>query len=415
MPMFFFLSGISAYFALFKRTEQQFRDERVHRLLVPWLFSFLIKAAFSITYFGPNCEEFYFQNGTHEMEARSENASRRTGCITGEDQFHESFGRFVAQHYQGIIPGQAWFLLPLFVYSQILTHLFILWHPAHSSTTVSGLPCCGRKICCTRPFSCCVKMFSCIYCFGKPATSPEALVNSTVWWLGSVWKLGLLPGLIFTILPPAFGTIIRLTLPDIEYLIYFAVPPIPNFNYIMILIFGYTITAADAHGIKDVLQKGRWIYLCSGILLQLTCSIPTLPYLGIIRLALVGFSEWLLILGWYGIARELIVKRHPWLNYLGAIAMPFYLTHQHLLLVIVSGTLWIPHLSSFPVNLILTTFATVLMAHLIIKMTNFRYFFGIPTATNSFLPGKKIRGFIPVILLSIIVIISMVLGGVFGY
>ena len=31
MPMFFFLSGVSSYFALFKRTEQQYRDERVHR------------------------------------------------------------------------------------------------------------------------------------------------------------------------------------------------------------------------------------------------------------------------------------------------------------------------------------------------------------------------------------------------
>ena len=37
MPMFFFLSGISAFHALFRRSEQQFRDERTHRLLVPWL------------------------------------------------------------------------------------------------------------------------------------------------------------------------------------------------------------------------------------------------------------------------------------------------------------------------------------------------------------------------------------------
>jgi len=37
MPMFFFLSGISTFHALFRRSEQQFREERTHRLLVPWL------------------------------------------------------------------------------------------------------------------------------------------------------------------------------------------------------------------------------------------------------------------------------------------------------------------------------------------------------------------------------------------
>ena len=62
MPMFFFLSGVSAYFALFRRTERQFREERAHRLLVPWLLLCLFNDAYSVTWLAPltpNCEAAY--------------------------------------------------------------------------------------------------------------------------------------------------------------------------------------------------------------------------------------------------------------------------------------------------------------------------------------------------------------------
>ena len=61
MPMFFFLSGVSSYLALFKRTEQQFREERVHRLLVPFLVLCLFNGVYSITYFAPRTPYVIFQ------------------------------------------------------------------------------------------------------------------------------------------------------------------------------------------------------------------------------------------------------------------------------------------------------------------------------------------------------------------
>ena len=67
MPMFFFLSGISAFFALKKRTEKQFRTERVHRLLVPSLFLALTASyplgADMAAVLSPNCQELYY-NGS---------------------------------------------------------------------------------------------------------------------------------------------------------------------------------------------------------------------------------------------------------------------------------------------------------------------------------------------------------------
>ena len=63
MPMFFFLSGISAFFGLKKRSESQFRIERVHRLLIPALFlsltaSFCVSSNFA-SKLSPNCQEYY--------------------------------------------------------------------------------------------------------------------------------------------------------------------------------------------------------------------------------------------------------------------------------------------------------------------------------------------------------------------
>ena len=59
MPMFFFLSGVSAYYALFRRSEKQFREERAHRLFVPWLVLCLLNGVYCITWVAPltpNCE-----------------------------------------------------------------------------------------------------------------------------------------------------------------------------------------------------------------------------------------------------------------------------------------------------------------------------------------------------------------------
>ena len=37
-----------------------------------------------------------------------------------------------------------------------------------------------------------------------------------------------------------------------------------NFNYFFIFVFGYGIAAAEEHGLKDLLQQGRWFYLVAG-------------------------------------------------------------------------------------------------------------------------------------------------------
>ena len=54
MAMFFFLSGVSAFHALKRRSEREFRKERVHRLLVPYLVLVLTNGVYSITVLAPH-------------------------------------------------------------------------------------------------------------------------------------------------------------------------------------------------------------------------------------------------------------------------------------------------------------------------------------------------------------------------
>ena len=60
-----------------------------------------------------------------------------------------------------------------------------------------------------------------------------------------------------------------------------------------------------------------------------------------------GFSEWLFIIGVYGVLRELVTAPLPGLNKLSELAMPFYLTHQQILIAIAALCSWVPYLSKF--------------------------------------------------------------------
>ena len=90
MPMFFFLSGVSSYHALQRRSEREFRKERVHRLLVPWLVLVLTNGAYSIIYFAPS-----------------------------PPPASTTLSAFLMSTYVLPITNQGWFLLHLFLYSQV--------------------------------------------------------------------------------------------------------------------------------------------------------------------------------------------------------------------------------------------------------------------------------------------------------
>ena len=94
MPMFFFLSGVSSFHALNRRSEKEFRKERVHRLLVPYLVLVLTNGVYSITFLAPR--SFYL------------NPSPST-----------TYSEWLMYHYVVFSAGQGWFCLTLFIFSQV--------------------------------------------------------------------------------------------------------------------------------------------------------------------------------------------------------------------------------------------------------------------------------------------------------
>ena len=119
MPMFFFLSGVSAFYSLYRRSEKQFREERMHRLLVPYLLLAGLNGVYSIAFFAPRtplCEQFYEHGKVTDNNDLAWDYCEMNYKYTHNDTFPE----YLMKHYIGIpIAGQGWFLLYLFFYSQV--------------------------------------------------------------------------------------------------------------------------------------------------------------------------------------------------------------------------------------------------------------------------------------------------------
>ena len=120
MPMFFFLSGVSAYYALFRRSGKQFREERAHRLFVPWLVLCLLNCVYSIAWIAPltpNC------NAAFKGEETNSTTSGVTWShceVYGVKTNNTTLSQYILDHYSGPPnAGQGWFLMYLFAYCQV--------------------------------------------------------------------------------------------------------------------------------------------------------------------------------------------------------------------------------------------------------------------------------------------------------
>merc|ERR1739845_241536 len=181
---------------------------------------------------------------------------------------------------------------------------------------------------------------------------------------------------------------------------------------------GYAISAEDDHGFAEVMKKYRWLYLLIGtVLLQISVVINLgaeqwfisfYPHITQYTLKCIfrGFGEWIFIIGLYSVNRHASTRTHTIIGLLRAMAMPFYLLHQQVLIVVVSGTLWLSYLGSFPGTIILTTICTSMMSYLVVKSpAPVRYFFGLPS-NHRIIPGGKLSGFLPLIVLCILFFIE---------
>ena len=73
------------------------------------------------------------------------------------------------------------------------------------------------------------------------------------------------------------------------------------------------------------------------------------------------------------------------------------------------GMLRVPILHHFPFLLLVSTVATLGISFLITKAGSLRYFFGLPNQADSRIPGRALKGLIPMIVLIIIIAIEFAL------
>ena len=111
-----------------------------------------------------------------------------------------------------------------------------------------------------------------------------------------------------------------------------------------------------------------------------------------------------------GVMGQIFTEPKEWHSLFRRMAMPFYLIHVQVLVVVASGALWVPYLRALPVMLVIASLVTGFLAYLISeKIGQLRYFFGLPPPKGSSLPGKTLRGFVPTLVLSGRVVLHIVL------
>ena len=89
--------------------------------------------------------------------------------------------------------------------------------------------------------------------------------------------------------------------------------------------------------------------------------------------------------------------------------LTFYLIHQQANNPVVAGLLWVPYLRSFPCVLVITTLLSLGIAYLITKSGWLRYFYGLPPPKGSCLPGERVSGFLPVIILAVVEVLVLII------
>ena len=389
MPMFFFISGSNVYFAFFRRTETQFRQERVHRLLVPALaFSLVTQIPLSFDYFAPltpECQDLYEGvNSTSNMPC-----NMNTNVLPFLRMFtkNTTFLSHLQQNYKTLNVSQTWFLWFLFVFSQLFAGIFRSLHPHHNKQE--------NKIC---------------FFLSSHSFTLHQFWSAVSRMFGDPYRLVLLPGLSIGILQASSNV-----------LPYFLLSSFPFLPYLAIFLLGYAVSASeDQEGmLTTIISNNRWIHLLLGSLccvlhafLQLFMDLKA-PAENTISLKVIlglsrGISQWLFILGVSSFARVTLLTPYTWIKPLRDMSLPFYLIHQQVLVSLLAGLLWIPKARSLPVVLTLATIITTIFSFLITKSGSFRYFFGLQPPKGSILPGKLMRGFSPTVVLGLLVILQII-------
>ena len=337
MPLFFFLAGISTYYALNFRKKNEYIKERIKRLLIPLLFGILIVVP----------PQVYYERLAWWSETRHSPIN-----------FNGSYIEFYPQFFVGIYPNgnfswhHLWFLWYLFFISLVLLPLFLKLKTENGKQQISNIANYiekGRKI----------------FLF----TIPLIIVNISLRWL----------------FPESHNFIF-----DWAAILHF----------LLIFILGFVIVADSRFEDSIARNKGLALVLALLISI-FTLTFDTLTYINsnsdsasntyqfnnfailifiyIIGTGLWSFCVWCWLIAFLGYGRKYLNKQNSFIKKFSEIALPFYILHQTIIIII--GFYVIQWETSIIVKyLVITTialFITLLGCELIKTNNITRFMFGM--------------------------------------
>ena len=351
------------------------------------------------------------------------------GSVSNSSDFSTTFGWKLVSLYFYPSPQQAWFCIYLFVYSQIMAFNFSNWHPKHGDDGPDHPTCCGKEyggICgiLKKPFSIMARVLCCMCICFLPARNPGEFTKTITKLLMGPIKLACVPSLILALVE----LLLRWHFPDGKFHAFsFLFDWCNNIHFLTIFFLGYAIMSGDSLGFGNLLKKCRWWYLIIGSFflsaytaaalfgdIWLASLLPEISNY-VLKCVLRGFGEWMFMIGLYAVNRSICTRNFKIIKILREMAMPFYLLHQQVLIGLISGTLWVPYVGSFPATIVLSTLLTCLVSYSVVKSPGpIRYFFGLHSV-HRIIPGEKLSGMGPLLMLCVIVILETAIAWLIVY
>ena len=402
-PLVYFLSGWNVFYSLFKRSEREFREERVHRLLVPILIMSLLQIFDAFSYFAPLdvvCQQWF----DGEDEELFYNETKKCNLFYPVVDYHPPFISVLVQNSHYGVPLD---IVLLFIYSQSFAFWFSVYHPNQNKQGVPTVPYCGTTTCCCSrkpPYSI-ARCFCCLHFFCKPAASPVEFVSAVTWYIGGPVRIILLPGL---------ALFIAEAILDLPFHVTSGLHMSHIFSKMVMYLLGYAMASTASTGIQDITKKYRKLYLAIGLSFILAHTVANLfihelDHQGVLDnknlqplLYFLGtFGSWPFVVGLVSVAKETFTDESRMVSFVREAAMAFYINHHWVVTLYLAGAFWVPYLRSFPFTVIFGSLITGCVSLLITKAKPLRYFFGLRCPPGSSLPGTRMRGMIPVTVLAV--------------
>ena len=150
--------------------------------------------------------------------------------------------------------------------------------------------------------------------------------------------------------------------------------------------------SANPSDIDEKVKKNGKYFLVNGTLFLLLkdrheISLLTVPMIErMIRITLLGFGQWMFILGMYGTVKKVYKRDSKMITFLRPLQMPFYLLHTVVLRVstFLGIAIGLYELRLLCFRVFSTTLVTGLLSYIITKSPNAtKYFFGIATSGSN--------------------------------